>query len=50
MTNLKGMTPEQKEAFHRDAESRVVQFHYEKPTGGRGPKDWTTLCKPTFPS
>jgi mannose-6-phosphate isomerase-like protein (cupin superfamily) len=39
------MTPEEKEAFHREAEARVTTFKYEKPAESDRPKDVEFLTK-----
>lgn len=39
------MTPEEKEALHREAESRVTTFSYKKPPQSGRPKDVAWLSK-----
>ena len=39
------LSPEEKEAFHREAESRVTTFSYKKPEPSGRPKDVSFLTK-----
>ena len=39
------LPPEEKEAFHQAAESRIQTFGYKQPTAGARPKDTTWLVK-----
>jgi mannose-6-phosphate isomerase-like protein (cupin superfamily) len=45
MKPITTMTPEEKEAFHAEAESRVRTFKYEKPKPSGKPKDITWLVQ-----
>jgi mannose-6-phosphate isomerase-like protein (cupin superfamily) len=40
---IRKMSPEEKEAFHRAAEARIQKFSYQKPEPKRKGKDWADL-------
>ena len=42
---LAKMSPEEKEAFHREQETKVQTFAYQRPEAGDGPKDIVRLAK-----
>jgi mannose-6-phosphate isomerase-like protein (cupin superfamily) len=43
--SVAALSPEEKEAFHRDAEKRIQTFKYAKPTGSGRVKDAVHLAK-----
>jgi mannose-6-phosphate isomerase-like protein (cupin superfamily) len=45
MANPRDLPPEEREAFHQEAESRLQIFTYEAPEGTERVKDIVPLCK-----
>jgi mannose-6-phosphate isomerase-like protein (cupin superfamily) len=45
MANIRDLSPEDKEAFHRAAEKRIQTFRYAPPAEPGAVKDIVTLCK-----
>jgi len=45
MANIRDLPPEEREAFHQEAESRLQTFSYAPPDGTERVKDIVPLCK-----